>query len=112
MSEGPEVVLSGTINRFVSKTFLKVLPDEPVTGATDKMKMLGTTEAVVVRAGLPIGIITERDILYDVVVAGLDPSSTKVVEVMMSPVETIEYGSKARDAVSKVIELGVRRLGS
>ncbi|MDG6964357.1 MAG: CBS domain-containing protein [Nitrososphaerota archaeon] len=110
MSDDPEAGFSGTINRFVSKTFPSP-PDEPVTSAADKMKMLGITEAVVVRAGLPTGILTERDILYDVVAAGLDPSSTKVVDVMASPFETVEYGSKAREAVSKMIVLGVRRLG-
>ena len=66
---------------------------------------------MVVRAGLPIGILTERNILYDVVAAGLVPPSTKVVDVMASPFERVEYGGKARDAVSKMVELGVRRLG-
>ncbi len=59
MSDDPEVGLSGTINKFVSKTFPSP-PDEPVTSAADKMKMLGITESVVVRAGLRIGILTER----------------------------------------------------
>ena len=103
--------LDGPIDEYVSKTFLKVTADEPVSNAARKMQMLGSTEAVVVRAGTPIGILTERDILYDVVGAGLDPTSTKAVDVMSSPLETVEYGSRARDALGKMIDLGVRRLG-
>lgn len=90
---------------------MKVTSAETVSSAARKMQMLGSTEAVVVRAGVPIGILTERDILYDVVAAGLDPSSTKVVDVMSSPLESVEFGSKARDAIGKMIELGARRLG-
>ena len=110
MSEGFNVTLDGPVDRFASKSFLKVSFDEPVSNAARKMQMLGSTEAVVVRAGVPIGILTERDVLYQVVAAGLD-SATKVVEVMSSPLETVEYGSKARDAIIKMIELGTRRLG-
>ena len=111
MSEELNAVLEEPINRFVSKTFLKVPAGEMVSSAARKMQMLGSTEAVVVRAGVPVGILTERDILYDVVAAGLDPSSTKVVDVMSSPLESVEFGSKARDAIGKMIDLGARRLG-
>lgn len=41
----------------------------------------------------------------------MDPSSTKVVDVMSSPLESVEFGSKIRDAIAKMIEMGARRLG-
>lgn len=111
LPEDLKAVLDEPIDGFVSKTFLKVPATETVSSAARKMQMLASTEAVVVRAGEPIGILTERDIVYDVVAAGLDPTSTKVVDVMSSPLESVELGSKARDAVGKMIELGARRLG-
>jgi signal-transduction protein with cAMP-binding, CBS, and nucleotidyltransferase domain len=75
------------------------------------MQKAAATEAVVMRNDEPIGIITERDILYKVVAAGLDSSTTEVRDVMSAPVATVESGAKVADAIAKMSKLGVRRLG-
>ena len=58
----------------------------------------------------PLGIITERDILYKVVASGLVPQEVKSRDVMSSPLQTIEASSKVAEAISKMSKLGVRRL--
>ena len=103
--------LDEPVSGYMSDTFAQVGPEDSVANAAKAMQKSGSTEAVVVKAGEPIGIVTERDILYKVVASGSDPSRVKVREVMSSPVETIEESSKVLDAISKMSKLGLRRLG-
>jgi len=103
--------LDEPVSDYMSEAFATVGPDESVSRAAKAMKESRSTEALVVMEGRPIGIVTERDILYKVVASGSDPSRTKVREVMSSPVESIEETSKVIDAIAKMSKLGLRRLG-
>jgi CBS domain-containing protein len=60
--------------------------DWTVLDAARRMNEHGVGGLVVLDAGRLAGIFTERDILRRVVAAGLDPATTKVREVMTSPV--------------------------
>lgn len=103
--------LNEPVSAYASQSYSQVTASDSVAEAAKAMKKAGATEAIVVEEGKPIGIVTERDILYKVVAAGTDPSSVKVREVMTSPVETVDEGSKVADAIAKMSRLGVRRLG-
>lgn len=102
--------LDEPLSGYVMKDFVKVFTSDSVANAAKAMKKANTGEAIVLRNSNPIGIITERDILYKVVAAGKDPSSTEVSTVMSSPVESIGSESKVGDAIAKMSKLGVRRL--
>ncbi len=103
--------LEQPVSGFMSKNFTRVGEDETIYHAARAMKEAGTTEAVVVDGGSPVGIITERDILYKVVAVGLYSHIVKVKDVMSSPLETVESSAKAKDAIAKMSSLGIRRLG-
>jgi CBS domain-containing protein len=103
--------LEAPVSKFTSPTFAKVSANDSVSDAAKVMQRSGSTEAVVVKDGEPIGIVTERDILYKVVAAGSNPSKVTVSDVMSFPVESIEDTSKVQDAISKMSKLGLRRLG-
>ncbi|HMD78960.1 MAG TPA: CBS domain-containing protein [Nitrososphaerales archaeon] len=103
--------LDKPVSKFMSVSFAKIGADETVAGAAKAMQKAGTTEAIVVKGGAPVGIITERDIVYKVVAAGSHPSTVTVADVMSSPVETIDGDSKVMDAISKMSKMGLRRLG-
>ncbi len=99
------------VSRYMSKGFSKVGTEESIYRAANVMKENGTTEAVVVEGEVPVGIITERDILFKVVAAGLYPQQVKSREIMSQPLESVEDSSKVGDAIAKMSRLGVRRLG-
>lgn len=103
--------LDQPVSDYMSTSFARVSSDDSVADAARVMQKAGATEAVVLRDDDPIGIVTERDILYKVVAAGLDPSAIKVSEVMNAPVASIDSAAKAVDAIAKMSKLGVRRLG-
>ena len=67
---------------------VSVSPADTVLHAANLMNERGIGGLLVVEAGEPVGIFTERDVLRRVVAPGRDPSSTRVAEVMTSPVTT------------------------
>jgi CBS domain-containing protein len=103
--------LEDRVSRYMSSDFARVAPDESIYHAAIAMEKAGSTEAVVVKDESPLGIITERDILYKIVAAGLIPQQVKAKDVMSSPMETIDESAKVRDAIAKMSGLGIRRLG-
>lgn len=57
-----------------------------------------------------MGIVTERDLLRRVIVPGLDPSKTRVKEVMSSPLVTVKADAYIVDAGRLMSERDIRRL--
>ena len=103
--------LEQPVSRFMAVGFAKVGAEESIYHAAKAMQESGTTEAIVVVQDVPTGIITERDILYKVVAAGLYPQRVKAKDVMSAPLETVEDTSRVADAIAKMSKLGIRRLG-
>lgn len=103
--------LDEPVSLYMSRDFARVGAEESVYNAANAMQKLGTTEAVVMEGDSPVGIITERDIVYKVVAPGLYPQQVKAKDIMNSPLEMIEESTKALDAISRMSKLGVRRLG-
>ncbi|MDW8083596.1 MAG: CBS domain-containing protein [Candidatus Caldarchaeum sp.] len=65
---------------------------------------------VVTHNGEPKGLITERDIVAKVVAAGRDPAKTKALEVMSTPLITIDIEASLLEAVDLMNRKKVRRL--
>lgn len=84
-----------------------------VSRAAALMRERHVGDVVVVRGRenrmIPIGIITDRDIAIEVVGLGLDPSRTKVCEVMSEPVVCVNVDDHLTDALHTMSERGVRR---
>ncbi len=58
----------------------------------------------------PIGILTDRDIVVEVVAAGLDPGSLTVGEIVQRPLSTISADASYAQVVREMSLNGVRRL--
>jgi CBS domain-containing protein len=102
--------LNESVSIYMSKDYVKVAEDLSIDLAAAAMQKAGTTEAIVMKGDGPVGIVTERDILYKVVAPGLSPKEVKVNQVMSSPVETVDESAKVGEAISKMSKLGLRRL--
>ena len=102
--------LEEQVSAYAQKDYVSVAINDTVASAARAMKKAEAGEALVVQGGEPIGIVTERDILFKVVAAGRDPSSTSVEQVMSTPVEGVGEDAKVADAIAKMSSLGVRRL--
>jgi len=80
--------------------------------ATAAKKMAATPRGylVVLDKGAPVGIITERNLVNEVLAKGRDPSKTKVSEVMSSPLVTVDPEASLIDAAEIMKKNNVRKL--
>lgn len=81
-----------------------------VTEAAVAILKGGKGAVVVLEKKKAIGIITERDVLEKVVTVHKEPSKTLVVEVMSSPLITIDVTVSLSEAIALMSKKGIRRL--
>ena len=88
--------------------------EESVTAAAGLMRQHHVGDVIVVDQkdgfSIPVGIVTDRDIVIEVVSKGLDPESLSVGEIMAPELATIEGGKGLTDAIEYMRSKGVRRL--
>jgi CBS domain-containing protein len=63
------------------------------------------------KAGKPIGIITERDLVIRVLAKNLMPDAVNAKEIMTSPLVTIQPDATISEAARRMSRLDIRRLG-
>ncbi len=63
------------------------------------------------KAGKPVGIITERDLVIRVLAKNLMPDAIKAKEIMTSPLVTITPEATISEAARRMSRLDIRRLG-
>jgi len=59
---------------------------------------------------VPTGVVTDRDIVVEVVAKGLDANTVEVSEIVTRPVVTIPETALVGDAIRTMRAQGVRRL--
>jgi CBS domain-containing protein len=64
----------------------------------------------IVEQGLLKGIFTERDVMIRVVQARRNPETTRMSEVMTTPVQTIPANTSIDDALANMLEQHIRHL--
>ncbi|WAJ26927.1 CBS domain-containing protein [Antarcticirhabdus aurantiaca] len=65
---------------------------------------VGTPEA-------PLGVVTDRDVLYRVVARGLDPATTTAGQILSAPLISARPDDTVSDALDLMAASHVRRLG-
>ncbi|MEM3128786.1 MAG: potassium transporter TrkG [Nitrososphaerales archaeon] len=74
------------------------------------MKRREEDSIVVIKAGKPIGIVTDQDIIDNLATKGISPTASNLEMIMSSPLITIEPSAKLTDALKKMRESKVRKL--
>jgi CBS domain-containing protein len=104
--------LSEKVGNLVERDFVSLDKNTLVADTVKLMKDKGFSFVFVTHKSLgsPIGIVTERDILYRVVVENKDPFKTTLKEIMSSPLITIDEESTVANAISLMRSKRIRRL--
>jgi CBS domain-containing protein len=88
--------------------------DDTVFKAAQLMRQNHVGDVLVVEkkqdAVLPIGIVTDRDVVIEIVAPGLDPQVITVGDIMLPAIFTIDEDSGVFDAIRLMTSKGVRRL--
>lgn len=77
---------------------LSIAPDATAHDAATRMKNHKVGSLLVMSGGTLIGIVTERDILHQVVVPQRDPLATIVHEIMTSEVACCQHNTSLEEA--------------
>ena len=69
--------------------------------------------AVVVtnKEGKPLGIITEKDLVIRVLAKNLKPDAVKAIDIMTTPLVTIEPDATISEAARRMSSMDIRRIG-
>jgi len=81
-----------------------------VSSAAELMSDRDLGSLIVTSKGLPVGIVTERDMLRKVIADARDPGSTKVGDIMSSPGVSIEHDRTLNQAIDLMNRRRVRRI--
>ncbi len=99
-----------TVRQIMERNVAAIGSHQPVSQAIEKMIQASVWSLLVERQGLPVGVITDRDILRRCAATGHYPDKVKVEEIMSCPIITIEPDARAGEALKIMIEKNVRRL--
>ena len=102
--------ISVTVRQVMDDKVVSIDANQTVKQALDKLIQAKVWSLIVERDGFPVGVVTEHDILRRCVIKGQNIETVKVGEIMTSPLITVEPGTRAGDALEKMLEKNVGRL--
>jgi CBS domain-containing protein len=105
-----EVEMSTTVKDVMTSGPTSIASDEPVVEAARRMQSEDVGSLPVVAADQLVGMITDRDIVLQVVAKDLDPSKVSVGEVASERPVTAEPDEPLDAALQRMAKEQVRRL--
>ena len=89
-----------TVKEYMGREIAAVEREAAVSAAVKKMAGAGDYRGcvIVLEKGAPVGILSEKDVIVGVLAKGLDPSRTRVSEIMSSPLVTIDPDASVAEA--------------
>ncbi len=102
--------LSEPVSKYIYPKLTTISSELTISDAAKIMAEKMVESVIVFEGESVVGIITDRDILSDVVAAGLDPLKVKVSQIMRNPLATISKDATVRDAINIMAEKNIRRL--
>jgi len=98
------------LGKICTKPVVTASAQMTVDQAARAMRSRNVGALVVVNAGRPIGMLTDRDVVVEVVAKGMDPDTVRVGDVMRKRPITIREDLGLFDAARVFAKTGVRRL--
>lgn len=98
------------VRDMMTRNVIVIDPERTVLEAAKRMTSKQIGGLVVVEFGRPIGLVTDRDILYKVTSKEKDPSKVLVRDIMTSPVVTVSPLTTLRAAARVMLDRNTRWL--
>lgn len=99
-----------TVQAIARETVVTVGVDETITDVVDVMRERNVGSVVVIDDGRPVGLLTDRDIVIDVLGEDQDPDETTTGEVMSTDLFTVDPDIGVLDLFREMAHAGVRRV--
>jgi signal-transduction protein with cAMP-binding, CBS, and nucleotidyltransferase domain len=105
--------MENAVEAIMSRKVETIDISESAQGAAWKMRDHKISSLVVLdkgKKGDPIGIVTERDLVYRICAEGTNSKDIRVQEIMSSPIATIDQRSTVEGAADLMLSNKVRHL--
>ncbi len=103
-----------SIGKFCRRNVVCAVPDTTIVDAAQLMRRNHIGDLIVVdamgAARRPTGIVTDRDIVVEVVSAGLDPSLVKLGDLLTQPLVSVDEDTGYAETIRLMSAKGVRRM--
>jgi len=103
-------VLFQPVANYCHRNVITCAPDDPLVEAAAVMREHHISSLVVCCDGLPVGMVSDRDLRNKVVANGLDPCTLKIADIMNSPLITIGEDEFLFEALHRITRHGIHRL--
>ena len=103
-------ILNEPVSKFTNKKMTTISSDLTIQDAAKAMAESKVDSILVFEKSKIIGMVTEKDILQDIVAKGLDPSSTTLKEIAKGPLITINKTAPVKEALDIMKKHDIRRL--
>ncbi|MBI4258289.1 MAG: CBS domain-containing protein [Thaumarchaeota archaeon] len=98
------------VSDFMTREVITIESHSSVLQAAEKIAARRVGGLAVTAKGIPVGVVTERDLVVKVLAQKKDPQSTKIAEVMSTPPIVVAPGSSLREAAKIMVDKNIRRL--
>jgi CBS domain-containing protein len=102
------------VGKFCNRNVVCAMRDTTIVEAAHLMRHNHVGDVIVVNemdgGRQPIGIVTDRDLVVEVISAGLDPNLVKVGDLLLQPLVTVEEGAGYAETIRLMTAKGVRRM--
>ena len=91
----------------------KVLMVDAVASVSDAIKLMVSTETwslIVEKGGLPLGVVTDRDVLRRCLAKGIAPEMMKTEEIMSSPIISVAPDEHLGKIMETMVQKDIRRV--
>jgi CBS domain-containing protein len=100
-----------SVSEIMNTVIVKIEGNKSSEDAAMKMRTANTSSLIVVDSvGIPVGIVTERDLVGRVIANDADSRRIMVKEIMASPVVTIDPRSSVESAADLMLQNAVHHL--
>ena len=103
-------LLDEPVSKFTDKKMTAIASNLTIQDAAKAMSESKVDSILVFEKNKIIGIVTEKDILQDIVAKGLDPSKTALREITKGPLITIKKTASVKEALKIMKKQDIRRL--
>jgi CBS domain-containing protein len=108
--EQKEAYLSLKIQDVMIREVITVGENATVKEAAEIMNRFEIGSLIIVSMGKAVGIVTERDLLKRVVAEARDANTTKVKQIMTTPLVVVEPNVDLENAVRQMFQMKIKKL--
>lgn len=98
------------VEDLMVKNLITIESDSSVKQAAESMNKYEIGCLIVCKKGDAVGIVTERDLLKRVVAKAKDVKTTRVEEIMSSPLTTVKPATEVEEAVKLMFQTKIKKL--